>query len=132
MFAVIYIGGKQYKVQEKDELQVELMDLEADKNLKVKEVLLVADSDAKTVKIGTPYVKGAHVECKVMEHGKGEKIRVQKFKAKKRYSKVQGHRQPFTKLKVLKISSVAKKAAPKTEKKVAAKKPAAKKTAKKD
>lgn len=117
MFAVVHIGGKQYKVREKDELQVEKMDVEEGKNVKIKEVLLVAEEDGKTVKIGTPFVAGAHVECQVVEHGKGEKIRVFKMKAKKRYSRTQGHRQLYTELKVLKISAVEKKAvAPKAEK----------------
>ena len=110
MFAVMHVGGKQYKVREKDELQVEKMDAEEGKNVKIKEVLLVAEEDGKTVKIGTPFVAGAHVECQVMEHGKGEKIKVFKMKPKKRYSKTQGHRQLYTALKVLKISAVAKKA----------------------
>ena len=117
MFAVVHLGGKQYKVREKDELEVEKMDLEEGKNLKVKEVLLLAEEDGKNVKLGMPYVAGAHVECQVLEHGKGEKIRVFKMKAKKRYSKTQGHRQQYTKLKILKISAVEKKAAtPKLEK----------------
>ena len=106
----MHVGGKQYKVREKDELQVEKMDAEEGKNVKIKEVLLVAEEDGKTVKIGTPFVAGAHVECQVMEHGKGEKIKVFKMKPKKRYSKTQGHRQLYTALKVLKISAVAKKA----------------------
>lgn len=119
MFAVIYIGGKQYKVSEKDEIRVEKVDLEEGKNLNIKEVLLVGKEDGKSVKIGEPYVKGAHVECTVLEQGKGDKIKVFKMKPKKRYSKTQGHRQLYTLLKVLKISAV--------EKKAAAKKPAEKK-----
>lgn len=119
MFAVILQGGKQYKVREKDELRVESIDVEPGKNIKIKEVLLVSDEEAKDMKLGTPYVSGAHVECQVIEHGRGEKIRVFKMKAKKRYSKTQGHRQNYTLLKVLKISAVkktaAKKAAPKKE-----------------
>jgi len=116
MFAVMHVGGKQYKVREKDELQVEKMEVKAGENVKVKEVLLIAEEDGTTVKIGTPFVAGAHVECQVVEHGRGEKIRVFKMKPKKRYSKTQGHRQSYTALKVLKISAVAKKAAaPKKE-----------------
>lgn len=146
MFAVVYTGGKQYKVREKDELRVEKLDLESGKNVKLK-VLLIAEEDGSDLKLGMPYVEGAHVECRVVEHGRGEKIRVFKMKPKKRYSKTQGHRQSYTLLKVLKISSVEKKAsAPKKEvagedkkeekgavakksvaKKAPAKKPAAKK-----
>lgn len=123
MFAVVHIGGKQYKVREKDELRVEKVEAMEGKNLKIKEVLLVADDDAKTVKLGTPFVSGAHVECQIVEHGRGDKIKVFKMKPKKRYSVSQGHRQAYSLLKVLKISSVTKKAAtqkklePKVEKK---------------
>lgn len=121
MFAVVHLGGKQYKVREKDELEVEKMDVEEGKNLKVKEVLLVAEEDGKAVKLGMPYVSGAHVECQVLEHGKGEKIKVFKMKPKKRYSKTQGHRQQFTKLKVLKISAVEKRAIAQKEEKAQSK-----------
>lgn len=136
MFAVVYLGGKQYKVREKDEIQVEKLDLEAGKNLKVNEVLLMGEEDGSDVKLGMPFVGGAHVECQVIEHGKGEKIKVFKFKAKKRYHRTQGHRQQFTLLKVLKISAVEKKASVAKEEKmevpdmeVAEKKAAPKKTA---
>lgn len=144
MFAVVYFGGKQYKVREKDELDVEKLDLESGKNFKIDEVLLMAEEDGSEVKLGMPFVAGAHVECQVMEQGLGDKIRVFKFKAKKRYHRTQGHRQAFTTIKVLKISAVEKKTsaikeekmeAPEAdiaEKKAPAKKPAAKKTAKKD
>ncbi len=143
MFAVVYFGGKQYKLREKDELDVEKLDLEPGKNFKIEDVLLMAEEDGSEVKIGMPFVSGAHVECQIMEQGLGEKIRVFKFKAKKRYHRTQGHRQAFTTIKVLKISAVEKKAsaakeekmeAPETtaEKKAPAKKPASKKTAKKD
>lgn len=113
MFAIIHIGGKQYKVSEKDEIVVEKVDLDEGKSLKLESVLMV--SDDKDVKIGTPFVEGAIVECKVMEQFKGEKIRVFKMNPKKRYSKTQGHRQLQTKLKIVKISAVKKKAAAKKE-----------------
>lgn len=145
MFAVVFFGGKQYKVREKDELEVEKLDIEPGKNFKIDEVLLMAEEDGSEVKLGMPYVAGAHVECQVVEQGLGDKIRVFKFKAKKRYHRTQGHRQAFTSIKVLKISAVEKKAGSvakeekeevaqeeKAEKKAPAKKPATKKTAKKD
>lgn len=111
MFAVVYFGGTQYKVHEKDELKVEKLAVESGKNIKINEVLLIAEEDGSSLKLGMPFVPGAHVECQIVEHGKGEKIRVLKFHAKKRYHKVQGHRQFFTTLKVLKISAVEKKIA---------------------
>ncbi len=125
MFAVVILGGQQFKVHEKDELEVEKLDLEPGKNLKVSEVLLISDEEGKDLKLGMPYVPGAHVECQVLSHGKDEKVRVFKFKSKKRYHKTRGHRQAYTLLKVLKISSVEKKAsisAPKLAPKPVAKK----------
>lgn len=113
MFAIVHIGGKQYKVAEKDELAVEKQDVEAGKNLKIEKVLLVSDDEGKDVKVGTPFVAGAMVECKVVEHGRGDKIKVFKMNPKKRYSVTQGHRQDYTLLKILKISAVKKKAAAK-------------------
>jgi len=142
MFAVVYLGGKQYKVREKDEIEVEKLDIEVGKNFKVNEVLLMGEEDGSDVKLGMPFVGGAHVECQVMEQGKGDKIVVFKFHAKKRYHRTQGHRQLFTLLKVLKISAVEKKtSAAKEDKaedaemeapKAAPKKAAAKKTTKEE
>lgn len=134
MFAVVYFGGKQYKLREKDEVDVEKLDLEPGKNFKIDDVLLMAEDDGSEVKIGMPFVAGAHVECQVMEQGLGDKIRVFKFKAKKRYHRTQGHRQAFTTIKVLKISAVEKKTAAVKEEgdETPAKKPAAKKSAKKE
>ncbi len=109
MFAVIEIGGKQYQVQEKQELEIEKVDAEEGQNLTVKAVVLLAKSDT-DVEVGTPYVEGATVELKVVEMVQGDKIRVFKMKPKKRYSRTQGHRQKYWKVKVLKITKVAGKA----------------------
>ncbi len=111
MFAVVALGGKQYKVREKDELEVEKLDIKEGEALKIKEVLLLSDEEATDMKIGTPFVAGAQVECQVLEHGKGEKVRIFKKNPKKRYQLSQGHRQNYTLIKVLKISAVQKKAA---------------------
>lgn len=116
MFAIIRLGGNQYRVHEKDELEVQKLDIEDGKNFKVTDVLLMAEEDGSQVKIGTPFVVGAHVECQVIDQIKGDKIRVFKFHAKKHYHRTQGHRQRFTNIKILKISAVEKKAvAPKEE-----------------
>lgn len=109
MFAVVKIGGQQFKVREKDELDVEKLDVKEGENLKIKDVYLISEDDASGIKIGMPYVAGAHVECQVIGQWKGEKIRVFKFHSKKRYKKTYGHRSHYTKLKVLKISAVQKK-----------------------
>lgn len=132
MFAVVKIGGQQFKVREKDELVVQKLDLKEGENVKIKDVYLVAEDDASMIKLGTPYVGGAHVECQVMEQFRGDKIRVFKFHAKKRYHKTFGHKSHMTRLKVLKISAIEKKAAHPAaevavEKKTSPKKPAVKK-----
>ncbi len=100
MFAVVQSGGKQYKVSENDVITVEkLANAVGDKvNL---EVLLVSDNGK--VVAGNPFVEGAVCEAEVVAHGKGDKIVVFKYKPKKNERKKQGHRQPFTQLKILSI-----------------------------
>ena len=112
MYAIIESCGKQYKVSEGDVVFFEKLDTEVGKKVTFKEVVLV--SDDKKVEVGVPYVKGAKVEGKVVEHGKGKKIVVYKYKAKKNYRRTQGHRQPFTKVEITKIATAAEKA-PKAE-----------------
>lgn len=101
MFAVIKTGGKQYRVQEGDVIYVEKMNAEVDAVVNF-DVLLCGEGDQVTV--GTPVVEGAKVEGKVLAQGKGDKIVVFKFKAKKGYRRTNGHRQPFTKVEITKIS----------------------------
>ena len=100
MFAVVETGGKQYKVQEGDFIEVEKLDAEVGAKIALN-VLLVADGE--NVKAGNPYVKGAEVLAEVVEHGKGDKIVVFKYKPKKNVRRKQGHRQPYTKLKITSI-----------------------------
>lgn len=109
MYAIIESCGKQYKVSEGDVVFFEKLDTELGKKVTFKEVVLV--SDDKKVEVGAPYVKGAKVEGKVVEHGKGKKIIVYKYKAKKNYRRTQGHRQPYTKVQITKIALAAEKAA---------------------
>ncbi len=112
MYAIIEACGKQYKVVEGDVVFFEKLDTEVGKKVTFKEVVLV--SDDKKVEVGAPYVKGAKVEGKVVEHGKGKKILVYKYKAKKNYRRTQGHRQPYTKVEITKVAIAAEKA-PKAE-----------------
>jgi len=100
MFAIIQTGGKQYKVAENDEILVEKLDQEIGKSIEF-DALFVNDNGK--IKTGTPVVKGVKVVAEVVEHGKGEKILVYKYKAKKNVRSRQGHRQPWTKLKIVKI-----------------------------
>ncbi len=104
MFAVIKTGGKQYIVREGQELRVELLETEAGKPLAF-DALLVSDSEGKAVKVGAPFVAGAVVSATVVEHGRADKVLVVKYKPKVRYRRHVGHRQPFTKLKIEKISA---------------------------
>ncbi|HOB26003.1 MAG TPA: 50S ribosomal protein L21 [Bacilli bacterium] len=97
MKAIFVTGGKQYYVAEGDEIYVEKLDAEAGKTVDFDQVLCVGE------KTGTPYVKGAKVTCEVVKTGKQKKIRVFKYVQKNNFHKTQGHRQPYTKLKVTKI-----------------------------
>jgi len=98
MKAIFITGGKQYYVTEGDVIYVEKLNAEAGKTVKFDEVLFV-DGVA-----GNPTVSGASVECKVEKHGKNKKVVVFKYRPKKKYRKKQGHRQPYTKLVVTKIT----------------------------
>lgn len=100
MFAVVQTGGKQYKVSVGDVIEVEKLNLEAGSKLNL-DVLLVSE-DGK-VKVGNPLVKGVVCEAEVVAQGKGEKIVVYKYKPKKNVRKKQGHRQPFTQIKIVAI-----------------------------
>ena len=102
MYAVIETGGKQYKVQEGDVLQVELLHAEAGESVEINKVLMV-NKDGE-LNVGA-YIDGAKVTLKVEENGKGKKLVVFKFKAKKNYRRKKGHRQPFTKVVVEKIEA---------------------------
>ena len=102
MYAVIQTGGKQYRVQQGDVIFVEKINAQADEAVTFDEVLLVGN-DGET-KIGTPVVEGAKVEGKVLAQVKSKKIVVYKYKAKKNERKKQGHRQPYTKVKITAIN----------------------------
>ena len=108
MYAVIESCGKQYKVAEGDVVFFEKLDVEEGKKVTFDKVILVSN-DGK-IEVGTPNVKGVKVEGKVVSHGKGKKIRVYKYKAKKNYRRTQGHRQPYTKVEITGIKTAAKKA----------------------
>lgn len=98
-YAVVDIAGKQYKIEEGQELIVDR--LEAEGKTVFDKILLVVDGDK--AEIGSPEVSGAKVEAEVLENLKGEKIRVLKYKAKSRYRKVRGFRASQTKIKITKI-----------------------------
>ena len=102
MKAVIVTGGKQYTVAEGDVLYIEKLGVEAEETVKFDTVLAVLDGE--NTKIGAPVVEGAAVEAKVVKNGKGKKIDVIRYKAKKSEKKHIGHRQPYTKVEITKIA----------------------------
>ena len=103
MQAIIVTGGKQYKVAEGDTLFIEKLPVEAGNAVTFDKVLAVIDGDKAT--FGTPLVNGAKVDATVAKNGKGKKIRIFKYNPKKGYRKRQGHRQPYTKVEIKKISA---------------------------
>lgn len=102
MYAIIVTGGKQYKVQEGDVFNIEKLNVEAGETVEFNEVLAVSGDEGVTV--GNPVVAGAVVKASVVENGKGKKITIFKYKRKKDYRKKQGHRQPYTRVLIEKIS----------------------------
>ena len=102
MKAIFVTGGKQYTVSEGDVLYIEKLGAEVEETVKFDQVLAVLDGE--NTKVGTPVVEGALVEAKVVKNGKGKKIVVFKYKAKKGEKRKMGHRQPYTKGEITKIA----------------------------
>jgi large subunit ribosomal protein L21 len=98
MYAVVEIGGRQYRVSPGDEIYVEKLEAEAGSEVKLP-VLLVSDNDG--VAVGKPHVSGREIAAQVVGDEKGDKLVVFKYKPKKRYRKKTGHRQTYTKLKIV-------------------------------
>ncbi len=108
MYAIIKAGGKQYRVQKDDVFKIEKINAEAGDTVTFDEVLAVG-GDSLTV--GTPFVEGYAVQAEVLEQGKNDKVIIYKYKAKKDYRKKNGHRQPYTLVKITDIVSGGAKAA---------------------
>ena len=102
MYAIIETGGKQIKVEAGQEIYVEKLGVEADEVVTFDKVLFVG---GETVKVGAPTVEGATVTAKVVKEGRAKKITVFKYKAKKNYRRKQGHRQPYTEIKITAIEA---------------------------
>lgn len=100
MLAIFKTGGKQYLIKEGDKIRVEKLDAKEGETVKLEDVFLAANGD---VKVGAPNIPNAFVEAKILRQGKGDKVRVVKFKSKVRYKREKGHRQLFTELQIQKI-----------------------------
>ena len=117
MYAVIKSGGKQHRVIEGETLKVEKIEVATGDTIQFDEVLLVAAGD--DINIGTPYVAGAAVKAEIIAHGRGDKVRIIKFRRRKHSMTRQGHRQWFTEIKITEIlatgaqTALAKKSAAK-------------------
>lgn len=98
MYAVISTGGKQYKVRAGDTLKVERLAAEEGSTVQFDKVLLVANEDKVTV--GAPFIEGGYVSAMIMSHGRHAKIKVVKFKRRKKYRRTHGHRQFFTEVAI--------------------------------
>ena len=115
MYAVIETGGKQYRVQEGDVLNVEKLNAEAGEKIEFTKVLALSDDNGLTV--GKPYIENAKVEAEVVANGKAQKVIIFKYKSKKDYRKKQEHRQPFTTVEIKSLGGTEEKKA-EPEKKV--------------
>uniref|UniRef100_UPI0040562B84 50S ribosomal protein L21 n=1 Tax=Agathobacter sp. TaxID=2021311 RepID=UPI0040562B84 len=102
MYAIIATGGKQYKVSEGDIITIEKLGVEAGQEVTFDQVLAVSGDE---LKVGNPTVEGASVTASVVKEGRGKKIIVYKYKRKTGYHKKNGHRQPFTQVKIEKINA---------------------------
>lgn len=99
MYAIIKTGGKQYRVEEGLDLQIEkLTDKAEGEQVQFQEVLMTRDDQG--AQFGRPFLSDATVKGEVLEHGKGDKITVYKYKKRKGYRKKQGHRQPYTAIRI--------------------------------
>ena len=103
MYAVIATGGKQYRVEKGSVLRIELLTAEPGATVNFDQVLLVGTGQ--DVKVGAPLVSGASVAATIERHGKGDKVSIVKFRRRKHYLRMKGHRQPFTEIKVTDISA---------------------------
>ena len=109
MYAVIKTGGKQYRVREGDTLRVEKLAEEAGAKIQFDQILMVGEGD--NVTVGTPYISGSQVSATVVRQGRGDKIKVVKFKRRKNYLRQNGHRQSFTEVEITGIGGTGKAAA---------------------
>ncbi len=103
MYAVFQSGGKQHRVSEGQTLRLEKLDVETGATVEFDTVLMVANGEE--IAIGAPLVEGGKVTAEVVKHGRGDKVKIVKFRRRKHSRKQQGHRQWFTEVKITGISA---------------------------
>ncbi|KES17811.1 50S ribosomal protein L21 [Gilliamella apicola] len=102
MYAVFQSGGKQHRVSEGQVVRLEKIEVETGAEVVFDKVLMVANGE--DIKVGAPFVEGATIKAEIVEHGRGEKVKIVKFRRRKHYRKQQGHRQWFTDVKITAIA----------------------------
>jgi len=102
MYAVFQSGGKQHRVSEGQVVRLEKLEVESGSEIVFDKVLMVANGE--DIKVGAPFVEGATIKAEIVEHGRGDKIKIVKFRRRKHYRKQQGHRQWFTDVKITAIA----------------------------
>ncbi len=102
MYAIIAAGGRQYRVSQGDVIYIDKVKQDVDSRLSFDVLMIGGDGD---IQVGNPVLSGAKVEGKVLAQVKGEKIKVYKYKSKKDYNKLTGHRQPYTKVEITSITA---------------------------
>lgn len=102
MYAIVATGGKQYRVKEGEKLRIEKLTAEAGDTVELDKVLLVGEGE--DIKVGAPYLDGAKVTAKVAANGRGDKVKIVKFKRRKHHQKQMGHRQAYTEIEITGIS----------------------------
>lgn len=103
MYAIVATGGKQYRVKEGEKLRVEKLNAEAGDTVELDKVLLVGEGE--DIKVGAPYLDGAKVTATVAANGRGDKVKIVKFKRRKHHQKQMGHRQSYTEIEITGISA---------------------------
>ncbi|MCX8664588.1 50S ribosomal protein L21 [Gilliamella sp. B2840] len=102
MYAVFQSGGKQHRVSEGQVIRLEKIEVETGAEVVFDKVLMVANGE--DIKVGAPFVEGATIKAEIVEHGRGDKVKIVKFRRRKHYRKQQGHRQWFTDVKITAIA----------------------------
>ena len=115
MYFIFESGGKQHKASPGQKLRIEKLPLAVGKEMLFDKVIMRADGDK--VEYGAPYLKGEVIKARVVQHGRGEKIHIIKFKRRKHHIKRQNHRQKYTEVEILKLASAEKKKMQSTTKK---------------